>query len=139
MNNKIETIEVWTNECYSCHSKKYDAVMRFVIDNMIRLDKYQVIRIPLKREWIWKANEYRAKQNVESPFIVIKLKEGEEIVESVKNFADKAEEIRKKIMTVKQEEPEKTKKKTTKRPAKKIMTKTASIKKDDEEVVEKAE
>lgn len=132
MNDKVEQIEVWTSECYSCHSKKYDAVMRFVIDNMIKLDKYKVLRIPLKREWIQMANEYRAKNGVESPFVVIKLTKGKDIVKSVKNFAQKADEIAKNILTVQMP-------KKTSRPAKKIATKTASIKKDDKEVAEKAE
>ena len=132
MNDKIELIEVWTDECYSCHSKKYDAIMRFVLDNQVKLEKYKVRRIPLKREWIHIAKEYRAKNRIEGAFVVIKKTKGKEIVESVKNFAQKAEEITKNIMTVQMP-------KKTSRPAKKIATKTASIKKDDKEVVEKAE
>ena len=132
MNEQIELIEIWTDECYSCHSKKYDAVMRFVLDNKIQLEKYKVRRIPLKREWIQQAKEYRAKNRIDGAFVVIKKTKGKDIVESVKNFKAKADEIAKNILTL----PEK---KSTKRPEKKIATKTASIKKDDEEVVEKAE
>lgn len=132
MNEQIELIEVWTDECYSCHSKKYDAVMRFIIDNKVQLEKYKVRRIPLKREWIQKAKEYRAKNRIDGAFVVIKKTKGKDIVESVKNFKTKADEIAKNILTL----PEK---KENKRPAKKIAAKTANIKKNDEEVVEKAE
>lgn len=124
MDNEIESIQVWTSECYACHSERYESIMRFVLDNKINLKKYRVIRIPLKKEWVMRAKEIKETKGLSAPFVIIETK-GETIMENAKTFKDRAEEIKHNILQKPVEEEPK------KRPAKKIAKKTASIKKED--------
>lgn len=131
IDDKIKSIELYHTECYSCHSKKYEGIRRFVLDHRIGLAKFSQNRIVLKKEWMMLARFYRASQGVEAPFVVITTNEDEEIVMSYNDFLERAKKVSEDILKKPaQEEP-----KAKPAPKKKAAKKTASIKR--EKVIEK--
>lgn len=131
IDDKIKSIALYHTECYSCHSKKYEGIRRFVLDHRIGLAKFSQNRIVLKREWMMLARFYRASQGIEAPFVVITTNEDEEIVMSYNDFLERAKKVGEDILKKPaQEEP-----KAKPAPKKKAAKKTASIKR--EKVIEK--
>lgn len=131
----VKFVELYHTECYPCHSKKYEPIRRWILDNGIALRKFKQNRIVLDRSWMMLARHYKETRGIEEPFVVIATEKGEEIVMSHNDFLAKANEIARNIL-VKQEEPKAEPKQTKKTaPKKKATRKTATIKK--EKVIEK--
>lgn len=72
----ITKVELWTNKCYPCHSKEYVPLHQWFLSLGLPLDKFESIRIPLKKEWLEFAQKMK-EVNIEPPFVVIRVEDGE--------------------------------------------------------------
>lgn len=72
----IKKVELWTNKCYPCHSKEYVPLHQWFLSLGLPLDKFESIRIPLKKEWLEFAQKMK-EVNIEPPFVVIRVEDGE--------------------------------------------------------------
>lgn len=72
----ITKVELWTNKCYSCHSKEYVPLHQWFLSLGLPLDRFESIRIPLKKEWLEFAQKMK-EVNIEPPFVVIRVEDGE--------------------------------------------------------------
>lgn len=72
----ITKVELWTNKCYPCHSKEYLPLHQWFLSLGLPLDKFESIRIPLKKEWLEFAQKMK-EVNIEPPFVVIRVEDGE--------------------------------------------------------------
>lgn len=136
---KIQKIELYLNECYSCRSKQFEPLHAWIIGQQLPLTIYKVNRIPLKREWQNLARELNEKYHIKAPFISFEF-DDDEVEKQFWSYEDfeknlKMEEnmditdlkqIWKNIMTKPQDDVQIIK---TKKPAKK-KTKKAVVKKD---------
>lgn len=67
----IEKVELWLNQCYSCHSKEYQPLYDWFISLGLPLRQFESIRVPLKSEW----QEFAKKMSdrgISLPFVVIR-------------------------------------------------------------------
>lgn len=88
----ITKVELWTNKCYPCHSKEYVPLHQWFLSLGLPLDKFESVRIPLKKEWI----EFTRKMkevNIEPPFVVIRVedKDVEAFIYGYENFIKQIE------------------------------------------------
>lgn len=72
----ITKVELWTNKCYPCHSKEYVPLHQWFLSLGLPLDRFESIRIPLKKEWLEFAQKMK-EVNIEPPFVVIRVEDGE--------------------------------------------------------------
>lgn len=72
----ITKVELWTNKCYPCHSKEYVPLHQWFLSLGLPLNKFESIRIPLKKEWLEFAQKMK-EVNIEPPFVVIRVEDGE--------------------------------------------------------------
>lgn len=72
----ITKVELWTNKCYPCHSKEYLPLHQWFLSLGLPLDKFESVRIPLKKEWLEFAQKMK-EVNIEPPFVVIRVEDGE--------------------------------------------------------------
>lgn len=72
----ITKVELWTNKCYPCHSKEYLPLHQWFLSLGLPLDRFESIRIPLKKEWLEFAQKMK-EVNIEPPFVVIRVEDGE--------------------------------------------------------------
>lgn len=72
----ITKVELWTNKCYPCHSKEYVPLHQWFLSLGLPLDKFESIRIPLKKEWLEFAQKMK-EVSIEPPFVVIRVEDGE--------------------------------------------------------------
>lgn len=71
----IKKVELWTNKCYPCHSKEYVPLHQWFLSLGLPLDKFESIRIPLKKEWLEFAQKMK-EVNIEPPFVVVRVEDG---------------------------------------------------------------
>lgn len=69
----ITKVELWTNKCYPCHSKEYVPLHQWFLSLGLPLDKFESIRIPLKKEWLEFARKMKDEARIEPPFVVIRV------------------------------------------------------------------
>ena len=72
----ITKVELWTNKCYPCHSKESLPLHQWFLSLGLPLDRFESIRIPLKKEWLEFAQKMK-EVNIEPPFVVIRVEDGE--------------------------------------------------------------
>lgn len=72
----IKKVELWTNKCYPCHSKEYLPLHQWFLSLGLPLNKFESIRIPLKKEWLEFAQKMK-EVNIEPPFVVIRVEDDE--------------------------------------------------------------
>ena len=72
----ITKVELWTNKCYPCHSKEYVPLHQWFLSLGLPLNKFESIRIPLKKEWLEFAQKMK-EVSIEPPFVVIRVEDGE--------------------------------------------------------------
>lgn len=72
----ITKVELWTNKCYPCHSKEYVPLHQWFLSLGLPLDRFESIRIPLKKEWLEFAQKMK-EVSIEPPFVVIRVEDGE--------------------------------------------------------------
>ena len=72
----IKKVELWTNKCYPCHSKEYVPLHQWFLSLGLPLNKFESIRIPLKKEWLEFAQKMK-EVSIEPPFVVIRVEDGE--------------------------------------------------------------
>lgn len=72
----IKKVELWTNKCYPCHSKEYLPLHQWFLSLGLPLDRFESIRIPLKKEWLEFAQKMK-EVNIEPPFVVIRVEDDE--------------------------------------------------------------
>ena len=123
---EIKSVELYLNECYSCRSEKYQALIDWYIAQGLPLKQYQVHRIPLDKGLIQMARSMEQDEGIKPPFVVVITENGKKYVyeyqrflkEGIKMF-DKAKQdrIRKQILVkseTKTEEVKEKRKKTKK-------------------------
>lgn len=72
---EIEAVTLYHDECYSCHSKRYQALYSWIIDNRIALRAFEQRRTPLSPDWQREKAAIVAKNpEIRHPFIAIKVK-----------------------------------------------------------------
>lgn len=88
----ITKVELWTNKCYSCHSKEYVPLHQWFLSLGLPLGKFESIRIPLKKEWLEFAQKMK-EVNIEPPFVVIRVddKDTEAFIYRYDNFIKQIE------------------------------------------------
>lgn len=88
----IKKVELWTNKCYPCHSKEYVPLHQWFLSLGLPLDKFESIRIPLKKEWLEFAQKMK-EVNIEPPFVVIRVedKDTEAFIYRYENFIKEIE------------------------------------------------
>lgn len=88
----ITKVELWTNKCYPCHSKEYVPLHQWFLSLGLPLDKFESIRIPLKKEWLEFARKMK-EVNIEPPFVVIRVedKDTEAFIYRYENFIEQIE------------------------------------------------
>lgn len=88
----ITKVELWTNKCYPCHSKEYLPLHQWFLSLGLPLDKFESIRIPLKKEWLEFAQKMK-EVNIEPPFVVIRVEDGkaEAFIYRYENFIKEIE------------------------------------------------
>lgn len=141
---KIKKIELYLNECYSCHSKEFIPLHDWIISQGFPLTIFETRRIPLKREWQDLMKQLAPA--IQPPFLCFEIEGAEyekvfmrydSFVEQLKRnkemTPEKIEEIRKNIMVKQEETPAQDVKviKTSKKARTKVKTKKTSIKKED--------
>ena len=128
---EVKTVELYLNECYSCRSDKYQALIDWFVSLGLPLKQYQVHRIPLDRGLIRFANSMQKVSGIKPPFVVIITTDGKKLAyqydrflkEGIPMFSKKEQdEMKSKIMT--KPIAEEVKKKRTK-------TKKANLKKSE--------
>ncbi len=136
---KIQKIELFLNECYPCHQKKYVQLYDWIISSGIPLRDFSTNRIVLDRRWLEYARKIKKENGIEPPFIVVQTDKGKYIYEyesflkeGTKVFSKKdQDEIRNNIMTKKidvvAEAKEKRKTKTKKAKVEKSETLSTDI------------
>lgn len=72
----ITKVELWTNKCYPCHSKEYLPLHQWFLSLGLPLNKFESIRIPLKKEWLEFAQKMK-EVSIEPPFVVIRVEDGD--------------------------------------------------------------
>lgn len=89
---KITKVELWTNKCYPCHSKEYVPLHQWFLSLGLPLDKFESVRIPLKKEWLEFARKMK-EVNIEPPFVVIRVedKDTEAFIYRYDNFIKEIE------------------------------------------------
>lgn len=131
---RVESVELYLNECYPCHQSKYLALYDWLISLGLSLRKFQTNRIVLSREWLNFAREIKKTKGIDAPFVVVHTDDGEQhifayedfIKKGVKMFSKKEQdEIRNNIMTKKIEVVEEIKEK------RKTKTKKANLDKQE--------
>lgn len=88
----ITKVELWTNKCYPCHSKEYVPLHQWFLSLGLPLDKFESVRIPLKKEWLEFAQKMK-EVNIEPPFVVIRVEDGgvEAFIYRYENFIEQIE------------------------------------------------
>ena len=88
----ITKVELWTNKCYPCHSKEYVPLHQWFLSLGLPLNKFESIRIPLKKEWLEFAQKMK-EVNIEPPFVVIRVEDGkvEAFIYRYENFIKEIE------------------------------------------------
>lgn len=88
----IKKVELWTNKCYPCHSKEYVPLHQWFLSLGLPLDKFESIRIPLKKEWLEFAQKMK-EVSIEPPFVVIRVedKDTEAFIYRYENFIKEIE------------------------------------------------
>ena len=135
---EIKSVELYLNECYSCRSDKYQALIDWYVSLGLPLKQYQVHRIPLDKGLIRFATSMQKASGIKPPFVVIITTDGKKIAyqydrfikEGIPMFSKKEQdEIRSKILTkpVAEEVKEKRKTKTKKTNLKKSETVSTAI------------
>lgn len=89
----ITKVELWLNECYGCKSSRYIPLHDWYLSLKMPLNKFEAIRVPLKREWLDFARMVKEKANIDVPFVVIRTddKEIESIIYGYDNFIKQIE------------------------------------------------
>lgn len=105
---KIAKVELFLNECYSCHTKKYLSLYDWYISLGMPLKNFQANRIVLSHEWLYIARKLKKEKGIDAPFVVITTEDGEQHIFAYDDFIKKGakmfskkeqEEIRSNIMT----------------------------------------
>lgn len=89
----ITKVELWTNKCYPCHSKEYLPLHQWFLSLGLPLNKFESIRIPLKKEWLEFAKRMKDEARIEPPFVVIRVedKDREAFIYRYENFIKEIE------------------------------------------------
>lgn len=129
---KVASVELYLNECYPCHSKKYLSLYDWFLSLRIPLRNFQTNRIVLSREWLNFARKVKADAGIDPPFVVIYTEDGQRYIFAYQKFIEEGkemfskneqDEIRNKILTKQVEVAEEVKEK------RKVKIKKANIKK----------
>ena len=130
-NIKIKSVELYLNECYSCRSDKYQAIIDWYVSLELPLKYYQVHRIPLDRGLIRLARSYEENEGIKPPFVVIITDKGEKLAYEYQRFVrevipmfDKAKQDKIRNQILMKPQAEEIKEKRTK-------TKKANVKKSE--------
>lgn len=67
----IEKVELWLNQCYSCHSKEFQPLYNWYLSLGLPLTHFESIRVPLKPEWQDFAKKM-AEHHISLPFVVVR-------------------------------------------------------------------
>lgn len=130
---KIASVELFLNECYPCHAKKYSGIYSWIISMELPLYVFKTNRIVLSREWLEMARGLK-KKGIDAPFVVITTEDGEKHTFAYEDFLKKGvkmfskadqDELRNKILVKKVDVVKEVK---TNR---KTKTKKADLKKDE--------
>lgn len=76
---RVKRVELYLNECYPCHSKKYLSLYDWYISLGLPLGDYQACRIPLSREWLDYARRVKKENGIDAPFVVVYTDKGKYI------------------------------------------------------------
>lgn len=98
----ITKVELWMNQCYSCHSKEYQPLHDWFLSLGLPLTNFKSVRVPLNPEWQAFANKM-AKNHINLPFVVIHTDgEVESFVYEYEQFAKAIKEGKDMNITVEQ-------------------------------------
>lgn len=98
----ITKVELWMNQCYSCHSKEYQPLHDWFLSLGLPLANFKSVRVPLNPEWQAFANKM-AKNHINLPFVVIHTDgEVESFVYEYEQFAKAIKEGKDMNITVEQ-------------------------------------
>lgn len=83
----VESVTLYHDECYSCHSRKYQRLYSWIIDARIALAAYIQKRAPLNKEWQDEAKAIiEANHGLKKPFVAVKPRDDEIIALNIEDF-----------------------------------------------------